>query len=484
MQRQYVAIDLKSFYASAECARRNIDALDANLVVADEARTDKTICLAVSPSLKAYGIKGRCRLFEVKAAVKAINEKRLQAAPGRKFSGKSVYESELKANPALELDFIVAKPNMAYYIEISSKIYQIYLKYIAPSDIHVYSIDEVFMDVTHYLGMFRMTAHQLAMTMIKDVLKQTSITATAGIGPNLYLCKVAMDIVAKKIPPDADGVRIAQLDELEYRRQLWSHLPITDFWRLGRGLAERLASIGLFTMGDVARCSLKNEDLLYKVFGVNAELIIDHAWGYEPCAMEDIKKYKPRSGGFSVGQVLSCPYEFSKAKLVAKEMADELSLNLIEKGLKADSVGLFVGYDQDFPPEYNGPMALDYYGRLMPKAAKGHVKFELPTASSSVLKNAIAEIFDSTVDASLSVRRLYVNAECKQKAYSEQLDLFDGQDATPEETSAMEEKEKKQLEAAVAIKKRFGKNMLLRASDLEEGATARLRNNQIGGHNA
>ena len=482
MQRQYVAIDLKSFYASAECARRNIDALDANLVVADEARTDKTICLAVSPSLKAYGIKGRCRLFEVKAAVKAINEKRLQAAPGGKFSGKSVYESELKANPALELDFIVAKPNMSYYIEVSSKIYQIYLKYIAPSDIHVYSIDEVFMDVTSYLGLFRMTAHQLAMTMIKDVLAQTSITATAGIGPNLYLCKIAMDIVAKKIPADADGVRIAQLDELEYRRQLWSHLPITDFWRVGRGLAARLASIGLYTMGDVARCSLTQEDLLYKIFGVNAELLIDHAWGYEPCSMEDIKNYKPRSGGFSVGQVLSCPYEFSKAKLVAKEMADELVLSLVEKGLKADSIGLFVGYDQDFPPEYDGPMALDYYGRLMPKASQGHVKFTSPTASSSVLKNAIAQIFDEVVNKTLPVRRLYVSAQCKQKAYSEQLDLFSEEQLAP--VQEMSDKEKRQLEAAVAIKKRFGKNMLLRAADLEEGATAKARNSQIGGHNA
>ncbi len=482
MQRQYVAIDLKSFYASAECARRNIDALDANLVVADESRTDKTICLAVSPSLKAYGIKGRCRLFEVKAAVKAINEKRLQAAPGGKFSGKSVYESELKANPALKLDFLVAKPNMAYYIEVSSKIYQIYLKYVAPEDIHVYSIDEVFMDVTHYLGLFRMTAHDLAMTMIKEVLQQTSITATAGIGPNLYLCKVAMDIVAKKIPADADGVRIAQLDELSYRRLLWTHLPITDFWRVGKGLAQRLASIGCFTMGDVARCSLKQEDLLYKIFGVNAELLIDHAWGYEPCTMEDIKSYKPRSGGFSVGQVLACPYEFSRAKLVAKEMADELVLSLVEKGLKADSVGLFVGYDQDFPPEYDGPMALDYYGRLMPKGSQGHVKFSSPTASASVLKNAIAQIFDQVVNKTLGVRRLYVNAECKQKAYSEQLDLFSQEQAPPEEE--LSAKEKRQLEAAVAIKKRFGKNMLLRAADLEEGATAKARNSQIGGHNA
>ncbi len=482
MQRQYVAIDLKSFYASAECARRNIDALDANLVVADESRTDKTICLAVSPSLKAYGIKGRCRLFEVKAAVQAINEKRRQVAPGGRFSGKSVYESELKANPALELDFIIAKPNMAYYIEVSSKIYQIYLKYVAPSDIHVYSIDEVFMDVTHYLGMFKMTAHQLAMAMIKDVLKQTSITATAGIGPNLYLCKIAMDIVAKKIPADADGVRIAQLDEMSYRRQLWSHLPITDFWRVGRGLSARLASIGLYTMGDVARCSLTQEDLLYKIFGVNAELLIDHAWGYESCTMEDIKNYKPRSGGFSVGQVLSCPYEFSKAKLVAKEMADELVLSLVEKGLKADSIGLFVGYDQDFPPEYDGPMALDYYGRLMPKASQGHVKFTSPTASSSVLKNAIAQIFDEVVNKTLPVRRLYVSAQCKQKAYSEQLDLFSEDQLAP--AQEMSDKEKRQLEAAVAIKKRFGKNMLLRAADLEEGATAKARNSQIGGHNA
>ena len=478
MQRQCVAIDLKSFYASAECAKRSLDALDTNLVVADESRTDKTICLAVSPSLKAYGIKGRCRLFEVKTAVKTINEERLKKAPAGHFTGKSCFASELKENPNLQLDFIIAKPNMSYYIEVSSKIYDIYLKYVAPSDIHVYSIDEVFMDVTHYLGMFRMTPRELARTIIRDVLAQTSITATAGIGPNFYLCKVAMDVVAKKIPADKDGVRIAQLDELEYRKQLWSHLPITDFWRVGKGIAQRLASIGLYTMGDVARCSLTQEDLLYKVFGVNAELLIDHAWGYEPCTMEDIKNYKPRSGGFSVGQVLSCPYEFSKAKLVAKEMAEELSLSLIEKGLKADSIGLFVAYDQDYPDDYNGPMALDYYGRLLPKGSQGHVKFETSTANASVLKTAIAQIFDKEVNKTLWVRRLYVSAQCKQKAYSDQLNLF------TEEVKELSPKEKKQLEAAVAIKKRFGKNVLLRAADLEEGATAKARNNQIGGHNA
>lgn len=478
MQRQCVAIDLKSFYASAECARRNLDALDVNLVVADETRTDKTICLAVSPSLKAYGIKGRCRLFEVKAAVKAINEKRLQKAVGKSFVGKSVYDSELKANPNLELDFLIAKPNMAYYLEISSKIYEIYLKYVAPGDIHVYSIDEVFMDVTHYLAMFRMTARELAMTMIRDVLASTGITATAGIGPNFYLCKVAMDIVAKKIPADKDGVRIAQLDELEYRKQLWSHVPITDFWRLGRGYAQRLASLGLYTMGDVARFSLKNEETLYKVFGVNAELLIDHAWGYEPCTMEDIKNYKPKSGGLSVGQVLSCPYDFSKAKLVAKEMADEISFSLVEKNLKADSVSLFVAYDQDYPPEYDGPLTLDYYGRLAPKGTQGHVKFDIPTSSATVLKKAVAQIFDDMVNKKLAVRRLGLGVECKQKAYSEQPNLF------TEEIKEISPKEKKQLQTALAIKKKFGKNILIRASDLEEGATAKARNNQIGGHNA
>ncbi len=478
MQRQCIAIDLKSFYASAECAKRKLDPLDANLVVADEARTDKTICLAVSPSLKAYGIKGRCRLFEVKAAVKAINEKRLKAAPGGRFVGKSVYESELKKDPGLELDFLIAKPNMAHYLEVSSQIYEIYLKYVAPSDIHVYSIDEVFMDVTHYLGMFRMDSRQLAMTMIKDVLKQTGITATAGIGPNFYLCKVAMDVVAKKIPADKDGVRIAQLDELSYRKQLWTHEPITDFWRVGRGISERLASLGLYTMGDVARFSLTQEDLLYKTFGVNAELLIDHAWGQEPCTMEDIKNYKPRSGSLSVGQVLSCPYEFSKAKLVAKEMADEISLSLVEKDLKADAVSLYIAYDQDFPPEYNGPFALDYYGRLCPKSAHGQVKFGTPTSNASLLKTAVAQIFESVVNKKLLVRRLGLGVECKQKAYSEQPNLF------TQEVAEVSPKEKKQLEAALAIKKRFGKNMLIRAADLEEGATAKARNSQIGGHNA
>ncbi len=478
MQRQCIAIDLKSFYASAECARRNIDALDANLVVADETRTDKTICLAVSPSLKAYGIKGRCRLFEVKATVKEINERRLQKAPGKCFTGKSIYDSELKKNPSLELDFIIAKPNMAYYVDVSSKIYEIYLKYVAPSDIHVYSIDEVFMDVTHYLGMFKMTARELAMTMIRDVLANTGITATAGIGSNLYLCKVAMDIVAKKISADKDGVRIAQLDELEYRKQLWDHVPITDFWRLGKGYAQRLASLGLYTMGDVARFSLKNEELLYKIFGVNAELLIDHAWGYEPCTIEDIKNYKPRSGGLSVGQVLSCPYEFSKAKLVAKEMADEISFSLVEKKLKADSVSLYVAYDQDYPPEYDGPLVFDYYGRLAPKGAQGHVKFDIPTSSASIIKKAVAQIFDSQVNKKLAVRRLGLGVECKQKAYCEQPNLF------TEEIKEIDPKEKKQIEMALAIKKKYGKNILLRASDLEEGATAKTRNNQIGGHNA
>ena len=478
MQRQCIAIDLKSFYASAECARRNIDALDTNLVVADETRTDKTICLAVSPSLKAYGIKGRCRLFEVKSAVKPINEKRLQRAPGGHFIGKSFYDSELKANSALELDFIIAKPNMAYYLDTSSRIYEIYLKYVAPSDIHVYSIDEVFMDVTHYLGMFKMTARQLAMTMIRDVLACTSITATAGIGPNFYLCKVAMDIVAKKIPADKDGVRIAEINELSYRQQLWAHVPITDFWRVGKGLSQRLASLGLYTMGDVARFSLKHEELLYKTFGVNAELLIDHAWGYEPCTMEDIKNYKPRSGGLSVGQVLSSPYEFSKARLVAKEMADEISLSLVEKNLRADSISLYVAYDQDYPPSYAGPLVLDYYGRLAPKGAQGHVRFEIPTANASVLKEAVVQIFDNSVNRNLMVRRLALGVECKQKAYSEQPNLF------TEEVKEVSPKEKKQLETALAIKKKFGKNMLLRASDLEEGATAKARNSQIGGHNA
>lgn len=491
MQRQCVAIDLKSFYASVECSKRGLDALDAHLVVADASRTDKTICLAVSPSLKAYGIGGRCRLFEVKAMVKAINEERRERAPNHRFTGKSCSARELEENPSLELDFVTAPPNMAHYMEVSGQIYGIYLKYVAPEDIHVYSIDEVFMDVTHYLGMFRMTARELAMTMIKEILKQTGITATAGIGTNLYLCKVAMDIMAKKVSADENGVRIAQLDEMSYRRLLWSHRPITDFWRIGRGYRERLAGLGLYTMGDVARFSLANEDVLYKTFGVNAELLIDHAWGYEPCSMEDIKAYKPKSGGFSTGQILPCPYKTDKARLVLKEMMDSMAMSLVEKGYAADSVSIYIGYDSDWPETYSGPIVRDYYGRLVPKGSHGSAKLKAPTISSQILIKTAVAVFDRIAEKELLVKRIGLGVECKDKGMKVQPTLFDlEENSNPQpndpgmDSCIRNEKEKKQLEVALALKKRFGKNVILRGMDLEEGATARERNSQIGGHKA
>lgn len=489
MQRQCVAIDLKSFYASVECSRLGLDALDTHLVVADASRTDKTICLAVSPSLKAYGIGGRCRLFEVKAAVRAINEERRRRAPDHRFSKKSCSAKELGEDPSLELDFKIAPPNMAHYMEVSGQIYGIYLKYIAPDDIHVYSIDEVFMDVTHYLGMFRMTARELAMAMIKEILEKTGITATAGIGTNLYLCKVAMDVMAKKVPADEKGVRIAQLDEMSYRRLLWSHKPITDFWRIGRGYRDRLASLGLYTMGDVARFSLSNEDVLYRTFGVNAELLIDHAWGYEPCSMKDIKAYKPKSGGFSTGQILPCPYMADKARLVLKEMMDSMAMSLVEKGYAADSVSIYIGYDSDWPETYDGPIVQDYYGRFVPKGSHGSAKLGSPTTSSQVLIKAALGIFDRTVKRELLVKRIGIGVECKDKGYKVQPSLFDLEKKNVEEDDSLgaglsNDKERKQLEVALALKKRFGKNVILRGMDLEEGATARERNSQIGGHKA
>lgn len=485
MQRQYIAIDLKSFYASVECAKRGLDALDTNLVVADTSRTDKTICLAVSPSLKSYGIKGRCRLFEVKSAIRAINEQRKCLAPNHKFCGSSYSESELCKNPSLELDFIVATPAMADYMKVSGKIYSIYLNFIAPEDIHVYSIDEVFMDVTNYLRMFKMTTEELAMAIIKEVLRETGITATAGIGTNLYLCKVAMDIMAKKMPPNEDGVRIAKLDEVSYRKELWNHRPITDFWRIGSGYKERLYTLGLYTMGDLARFSTSHEDLLYKVFGVNAELLIDHAWGWEPCTMAHIKAYKPKSGGLSTSQILPCPYENAKAKLILKEMMDAMALSLVEKGYNASSVSIYINYDISSVNEYKGQLVKDYYGRLMPKASRGSAKLESPTASSSVLIKVALGIFDKIVDKSLFVRRLSISVECSNNVAIVQPSLFDLQNDNSKDVRYDENlKNKRQLEVALELKKRFGRNIIVRGMDLEEGAMAIERNNQIGGHKA
>lgn len=500
-ERTYIAIDLKSFYASVECRDRGLDPLDTNLVVADERRTDKTICLAVTPSLKGCGISGRCRLFEVRQRVKEVNAARRLAAPGRRLSGSSYSFSELMSKPSLELDFIIAAPQMARYMETSTQIYSIYMKYIAPEDIVVYSIDEVFMDVTDYLSSYKLTAHELAMKMILDVLETTGITATAGIGSNLFLGKVAMDIVAKHIPPDENGVRIAELDEMSFRRELWTHRPITDFWRVGRGTARKLEANGMLTMGDVARCSIGNEALLYKLFGKNAELLIDHAWGWEPCTVEAIKAYKPSESSLGSGQVLHCPYEAEKAKLVLCEMADLLVLELVDKGLVTDQIVITVGYDIENltdpkrRKEYHGPVVTDGYGRQIPKHAHGSIKLDAHTSSTKKIMCATKELFDSIVDKKLLVRRLNITANhviseaeaAKEKGDGEQLELFTDFAALEKEREhekAELEQEKKMQRALLDIKKKFGKNAILKAMNLEEGATAKDRNEQIGGHKA
>lgn len=500
-QRTYIAIDLKSFYASVECRDRGLDPLDTNLVVADESRTDKTICLAVTPSLKSCGLSGRCRLFEVKQKVKEVNAARRLDAPKRRLEGSSYLFSELRKNPSLELDFIIAPPQMARYMEISTKIYGIYMKYVAPEDIVVYSIDEVFIDVSDYLGTYKLTPHELAMKMILDVLKTTGITATAGIGSNLFLSKVAMDVMAKHIPADKNGVRIAELDEMKFRRELWTHRPITDFWRVGRGIAKKLEANGMFTMGDVARCSLINEDLLYKLFGKNAELLIDHAWGWEPCTVAAIKAYKPSDSSLGSGQVLHCPYEAEKAKLVLHEMADLLVLDLVDKGLVTDQIIITVGYDIEnlTDPErrkkYHGPVVTDGYGRQIPKHAHGSINLDAHTSSTKKIITAAAELFDSIVDSSLLIRRMNITANhviseaeaAGMNKGGEQLDLFTDFAALEkqrEQEKAELEQEKKMQHALLDIKKKFGKNAILKGMNLEEGATAKDRNEQIGGHKA
>ena len=498
-QRTYIAIDLKSFYASVECVERGLDPLTTNLVVADKSRTDKTICLAVSPSLKQYGIGGRARLFEVVRRVRQINAQRRGRARDYRLTGKSFSDLDLRAHPDWEVDYIAAPPRMAHYMAFSAKIYEIYLKYVAPEDIHVYSIDEVFMDVTAYLGTYKMTAHELAMTMIRDVLKQTGITATAGIGTNMYLCKVAMDIMAKKQPADRDGVRIAELDEMTYRRQLWDHKPLTDFWRVGRGIAQRLAQHGIDTMGKIARCSVQNEELLYRLFGVNAELLIDHAWGWEPCTIDLVKAYRPESNSFSNGQVLSTPYPVKKARVVMLEMADAMSLKLVDKRLVTDQIVLNVGYDAEnmtnpaIRDKYDGPVAMDHYGRTVPKGAHGSVRFDNPTSSSRQILEHTAQLFDRIINPDLLVRYLnitvnnVVREEFAEKREETQLDLFTDYEAAErkkKEEDAALEKERRLQEAQLAIKKRFGRNAILKGLNFEEGATARERNRQIGGHKA
>ena len=502
MERVYIAIDLKSFYASVECVERGLDPMTTHLVVADRSRTEKTICLAVSPSLKAYGLPGRARLFEVVQKVEEINALRRAKAPGRTFTGASADEPELRARPDLALDYVTAPPQMAHYMDVSTKIYQIYLRHIAPEDIHVYSIDEVFIDATGYLAASGLTARELAMKLILEVLNETGITATAGIGTNLYLCKVAMDIGAKHIQPDENGVRIAELDEMSYRRTLWAHRPLTDFWRVGRGYAKKLETHGLYTMGDIARCSIGksaefyNEELLYRLFGVNAQLLIDHAWGWESCTMADIKAYRPASNSLGSGQVLQCPYESEKAKLVLREMADQLALDLLEKRCVTDQLVLTVGYDIDnltrpeLCTQYHGPVSIDRYGRRVPKSAHGTVHLPRPGSSARQLIAAVLELYERQVDERLLVRRLYLTAchvipeaEAAKEAQWGQLDLFADQNAAQSEQEALE-RERRIQETLLTIKKKFGKSAVLKGLDLEEGATARMRNDQIGGHKA
>ena len=504
--KTYIAIDLKSFYASVECMERGLDPMRTNLVVADSSRTSKTICLAVSPSLKAYGIPGRPRLFEVIRKVGEINALRRQNAPGHTLSGASCLDEDLKKDPSLAVDYITAPPQMARYMEISARIYEVYLKYIAPEDIHVYSIDEVFIDASAYLNTYQMTARELARKMILDVLNTTGITAAAGIGPNLYLSKVAMDIEAKHIPADEYGVRIAELDEMSYRRLLWSHRPLTDFWRIGRGYAKKLEAQGIFTMGDIARCSIGkssdyyNEDLLYRMFGVNAELLIDHAWGWEPCTMADIKAYKPESSSVGSGQVLHCPYAFDKARLVVKEMVDQLVLDLVDKGLATDQIVLTVGYDIDnlkdpaLKKSYQGEIKTDRYGRNVPKHAHGTAGLNGYTSSTRRITMAVLELFDRIVDARLLVRRITMAAEhvipeseAKSQTCFEQLDLFTDYSALLKQQEEEKEelaREKKIQQAMLEIKRKYGKNAVLKGMNLQEGATAMDRNNQIGGHRA
>ena len=504
--RVYIAIDLKSFYASVECVERGLDPMNTNLVVADASRTEKTICLAVSPSLKSYGISGRARLFEAVQKIKEANALRQRTAPGRKLTGESYDNAALLVSPELAVSYIIAPPRMALYMEYSTRIYNIYLKYVAPEDIHVYSVDEVFIDATDYLATNHLTPREMTMTMIQKVLKTTGVTATAGIGTNLYLAKIAMDIQAKHTEPDKDGVRIAQLDEISYRQLLWTHRPLTDFWRVGQGFARKLEEHGMFTMGDIARCSVgklseyNNEDLLYMLFGINAELLIDHAWGWEPCTIADIKAYKPGSKSIGSGQVLQCPYAFDKAKLIVREMTDLLVLDLVDKGLVTDQMVLTIGYDIEnlsnpqISKSYHGDVTTDHYGRKVPKHAHGTANLRRQTSSTMLIMDAVMELFDRIADRNLLVRRINITANhvvdeksiVKTNSF-EQLDMFTDYEAV--QKKSMEEeaalaREKKIQEAVIEIKKKYGKNAVLKGMNLEEGATTASRNRQIGGHKA
>ena len=505
-EKCYICCDLKSFYASVECVERGLDPMTTNMVVADQRRTEKTICLAVSPTLKAYGIPGRARLFEVVQRVKEINTQRKRKSPGRQLTGASWNDPEVRQNPALALDYLVAPPRMAHYIDWSTKIYEVYLKYAAPEDIHIYSIDEVFIDVTNYLGTFHMTGRELARTIILDILETTGITAAAGLGTNLYLAKVAMDIEAKHVPADDCGVRIAELDEMSYRQALWTHRPLTDFWRVGKGYASKLEAHGLYTMGDIARCSIgkpadfHNEELLYRLFGVNAELLIDHAWGWEPCTIADVKAYQPENKSIVSGQVLPCPYDFEKARLVVREMADALALDLVDKRLVTDQLVLTVGYDMENltdprrSRDYHGPVSTDRYGRIIPKHAHGTANLERRTSSGEDLLRAVTALYDRIVNRHLLIRRLSLSAGrlldeavVPRQEQPEQMDLFTdyaAREAQRAEDAAAHARERRLQETMLDIKKKYGKNAILKGMSLEEGATAKSRNGQIGGHQA
>lgn len=502
----YIAIDLKSFYASVECHERQLDPLTTNLVVADASRTEKTICLAVSPSLKAYGIPGRARLFEVIQKVREANASRKYAAPRHALTGASFDAAALERNPSLAIDFLTATPRMALYIKYSTQIYQIYLRYIAPEDIHIYSIDEVFINAAPYLTVYKLSPEELTRKMIHEILTETGITATAGIGTNLYLSKIAMDIQAKHVDADANGVRIAKLNEQSYRRALWAHRPLTDFWRVGHGYARKLETHGLFTMGDIARCSLgaanqyHNEDLLYKLFGVNAELLIDHAWGWEPCTIAEIKAYKPSTSSLGSGQVLQHPYAADKARLVIREMAERLVLDLVDKELVTDQLVLTIGYDREnlkqaeAAQSYHGKVTTDHYGRKIPKSAHGTANLDQPMSSSRKITTAVMTLCDEILDPALSVRRITITANHVQTEYTarqapacSQLDLFAGCSAETDDKEAAQQdlqREKKRQQALLTIQKKYGKNAILKGCDLQDGATAVSRNNQIGGHKA
>lgn len=495
MKKTYICIDLKSFYASVECVERGLDPLKTNLVVADEERSEKTICLAVSPSLKKYGIGGRARLFEVNEKVKEINKIRKKQNNYKPFISKSFNDDELKKDKTKELSFIIAKPRMAHYIDASAKIYSIYLKYLSSEDLFVYSIDEVFADITNYLKYYKLSPKELAAQIINDVYKQTGITATAGIGTNLFLAKVAMDIIAKHTKEDKYGVRIAELDEMTYRKQIWNHKPITDIWRVGKGIASKLEKYGIYTMGDIAKCSINNEDLLYKLFGINAELLIDHAWGWEPCTIKSIKSYTPDSKCITSGQVLDYPYDYQKTKLVIREMADLLALELTSKNLVTGKLTLTIGYDiQNINNNYQGEITTDFYGRKIPKHAHGTITLNHKTSSSKTIMKSLVNLYDKIINPKLLTKRINLTAvdvtnekleEGKARYY--QLDLFsdaEKQNNLLEDLEKEETKERKLQGTLLNIKEKYGKNSILRLMDLEKDATTKKRNEQIGGHHA